>query len=621
MPAGGGETATATMQKDFFGHPRGLATLFFTELWERFSYYGLRALLVLFMTAPAGAAATNPGLGFGTEKATAIYGLYTAFVYLLALPGGWVADNIWGQRRSVFVGGIIIAAGHFAMAMPALGLPDLAFFYLGLVLIVIGTGLLKPNISTMVGDLYPEGGARRDAGFSVFYMGINFGAILGPTLCGFLGEGFSWHWGFSLAGFGMLAGLISYKLGADNLGTAGLLDADDEEAVQRKSRNFYLTSGAVAAAIVTFGFLATSGAIDVTLTQVAEAVGVGIIIVTVLFFAYLTMGTTGTVSLAAFFGAASIVAAQFVEGAAFTSQIGVGATVVLFILVSIGRVVAPQFETSRKKKRLLVIFWLFLLSALFWSGFEQAGSSLNLFARDLTARGFGPFALSQTMALVLTVLVIGTPAAYIGYRMFRRENLWWVGKAGVSLLGALVVGFLGYVAYQMAAGWTMPASILQNINPTFIVLLAPLFGSLWTWLANRDANPSIPVKFALGLFGLAAGFFVIAWGATQATAETPVGAQWLVVTYFLHTCGELCLSPVGLSSMTKLAPDNRVGQMMGVWFVSTALGNLIAGLIAGQLEGLNPSGLFFTVAIIVGGGGVLALLAAPPVKRLMGDVE
>ena len=289
--------------------------------------------------------------------------------------------------------------------------------------------------------------------------------------------------------------------------------------------------------------------------------------------------------------------------------------------LAIARVAAPQVEVSLKKKRLLVIFWLFLLSALFWSGFEQAGSSLNLFARDLTARGFGPFALSQTMTLVLTVLVIGTPAAYIGYRMFQRENLWWVGKAGVSLLGALLVGFLGYVGYQMAAGWTMPASILQNINPTFIVLLAPLFGSLWTWLANRDANPSIPVKFALGLFGLAAGFFVIAWGATQATAETPVGAQWLVVTYFLHTCGELCLSPVGLSSMTKLAPENRVGQMMGVWFVSTALGNLIAGLIAGQLEGLNPSGLFFTVAMIVGGGGVLALLAAPPVKRLMGDIE
>jgi POT family proton-dependent oligopeptide transporter len=276
---------------------------------------------------------------------------------------------------------------------------------------------------------------------------------------------------------------------------------------------------------------------------------------------------------------------------------------------------------SLKKKRLLVIFWLFLLSALFWSGFEQAGSSLNLFARDLTARDFGPFALSQTSALIGAIVIIGLPAAYIGYRMFKRTDLWWVGQAGVSLLGALVVGFLAYLAYQMAGGWTMPASMLQNINPTFIVLLAPVFGSMWTWLANRDANPSIPVKFGLGLLGLAAGFFVISWGAAQATAENPVGAHWLVVTYFLHTCGELALSPVGLSSMTKLAPENRVGQMMGVWFVSTALGNLFAGLIAGQLEALDPSGLFTTVAIIIGGGGVVALLAAPPVKRLMGDVE
>ena len=618
---GGGAATAVAEQQDFFGHPRGLATLFFTELWERFSYYGLRAMLVLFMTAPAGAAATNPGLGFGTEKATAVYGLYTAFVYLLALPGGWVADNIWGQRRSVFVGGVIIAAGHFSLAMPVLGLPDTAFFYLGLFLIVVGTGLLKPNISTMVGDLYPEGGARRDAGFSVFYMGINFGAILGPTLCGWLGEQYSWHWGFSLAGFGMLAGLISYKLGAPNLGDAGLLDADDEEAVQRKSRNFYLLTALVAGLIVAFGFLATSGAIAVTLTQVAEALGVGIILVTLLFFAYLTLGWNGVGSMTAFFVVASLGVSQFVDGAALASQIGVGITVLFFILVSIGRLVAPQYDVSLKKKRLLVIFWLFLLSALFWSGFEQAGSSLNLFARDLTARGFGPFALSQSSALVAAILILGLPAAYIGYRMFRREDLWWVGQAGVSLLGTLVVGFLGYLAYQMAGGWTIPASMLQNINPTFIVLLAPVFGSLWTWLANRDTNPSIPVKFGLGLLGLAAGFFVISWGAAQASAENPVGAHWLVVTYFLHTCGELALSPVGLSSMTKLAPENRVGQMMGVWFVSTALGNLFAGLIAGQLEALDPSGLFTTVAIIIGGGGVVALLAAPPVKRLMGDVE
>jgi POT family proton-dependent oligopeptide transporter len=621
VSSGAGTATAVPEQQDFFGHPRGLATLFFTELWERFSYYGLRALLVLFMTAPAGAAATNPGLGFETEKATAIYGLYTAFVYLLALPGGWVADNIWGQRRSVFVGGCVIAAGHFSLALPALGLPDEAFFYLGLILIVVGTGLLKPNISTMVGDLYPEGGARRDAGFSVFYMGINFGAILGPTLCGWLGEQYSWHWGFSLAGFGMLAGLLSYRLGVDNLGQAGLLDADDEAAVQRKSRNFYLATAAVAAALVTFGFLATSGVISVTLTAVAEAAGVGIFVVTVLFFAYLTLGVNGAVAMGAFFAAATVVTDQFVGGMALAAQIATGITVLFFILVTLGRLVVPQYDTSLKKKRLFVIFWLFILSAVFWAGFEQAGSSLNLYTRDLTARNFGPYAFSPSMALLITMFVIGLPAAYLGYRTFRREDVWWVGKAGVSLIGALVMGFLGYAAYQIAGGWTIPASILQNINPTFIVLLAPVFGALWTWLSKLDANPSIPVKFALGLFGLAAGFFVVSWGAANATADNPAGVHWLIVTYFLHTCGELCLSPVGLSSITKLSPEDRVGQMMGIWFVSVALGNLVAGLVAGRLEGLPASSLFWIVALVGGGVGVLALLTAPPIKRLMGDVE
>jgi POT family proton-dependent oligopeptide transporter len=509
-PSASGGAATAAIEDEsFFGHPTGLATLFFTELWERFSYYGMRALLVLFMTAAASGA--NPGLGFDTGKATAVYGLYTFFVYVLSLPGGWVADNIWGQRRSVFVGGCIIAAGHFSMALPAFGLPEVAFFYIGLGLIVIGTGLLKPNVSTMVGDLYPEGGARRDAGFSIFYMGINFGAILGPTLCGWLGEGYNWHWGFSLAGFGMVAGLISYQLGAGYLGDAGRLDADDEEAVERKSRNFYLTSAALAAAIAVFGVLMNAGIIGISLEQLAGGLGVAAVGITIVFFGYII-----------FFGG----------------------------------------HTRREQKQLGVIFWLFILAALFWSGFEQAGSSLNLFAKDLTDRTF-----------------------------------------------------------EMMGGWTMPASMLQNINPLFIVIFAPIFGAMWTWLSERDSNPSIPVKFGLGLFGLASGFFVLSWGAANASAQNPVTPAWLVVTYFLHTCGELCLSPVGLSSMTKLAPEDRVGQMMGIWFVAAALGNLFAGLIAGQLEALQPSSLFWTVAMITGGGGIVALLASPLVKPLMGDVE
>ena len=231
------------------GHPRGLTTLFFTEMWERFSYYGMRALLILFMTAPL--TGVNPGLGFDPAKAAPIYGLYTSIVYLLALPGGWVADKLWGQRRAVFVGGCIIACGHFSMAVPMV-----PTFYLGLILIALGTGLLKPNVSTMVADLYPEGGARRDAGFSIFYMGINLGAVLGTSLCGFIGEVHNFHWGFSLAGVGMVLGLIQYKLGAKRLGEAGLLrSADEPHALQHRARNFYLTAAGIAAVVTILAFL------------------------------------------------------------------------------------------------------------------------------------------------------------------------------------------------------------------------------------------------------------------------------------------------------------------------------------------------------------------------------
>ncbi len=556
-------TNTAQMN-DFFGHPRGLSTLFFTELWERFSYYGMRALLVLFMTAEA--IGDNPGLGFGVAEAAAIYGLYTFFVYVLSLPGGWIADNLWGQRKAVFVGGCIIAAGHFSMAVPTT-----TFFFIGLALIVIGTGLLKPNVSTMVGDLYPEGGARRDAGFSIFYMGINFGAILGPLLCGLLGEGYNWHYGFTLAGFGMVLGLISYKIGGKYLGTAGDLKIDDsEEVLKKRSKIFYAVVSVIGAAVVILGFLVSSGAISLALTTIAQNLGLVAVVITFAFFAYII-----------FFGG----------------------------------------HNKEEKKRLGVIFWLFILAALFWSGFEQAGSSLNLFAADLTDRSAGPSTFLGGFGAILLSLFFAIPLAYYSYKTFKRDDLWSIAKYAVVFSSVGIVAFLYWVFSQIGAGWEIPASTLQLINPTFIVIFAPLFGMLWTWLASRNANPSIPVKFGLGLLGLAAGFFVLAWGSANASSTNLVSPAWLIVTYFLHTVGELCLSPVGLSSMTKLAPKSRVGQMMGIWFVAAALGNLIAGLVAGQLENLAPSGLFQTVAFIIGGGGIVALLAARPVRKLMGDIE
>jgi POT family proton-dependent oligopeptide transporter len=492
----------STAGPQWFGHPRGLSTLFFTEMWERASYYGMRALLILYMTTAV--AGDNPGMGLDVATAGAIYGLYTGLVYLLALPGGWVADNLWGQRKAVFVGGCIIAAGHFSMAVAST-----PTFYTGLILIVIGTGLLKPNVSTVVGELYPEGGARRDAGFSIFYMGINTGAILGPTITSLLGERYNWHWGFSAAGVGMVLGLIQYKLGERHLGTAGLLRTKDTpDAVARKARNFFGAVAAVGLMIAAFAWLVARGTLPLTLTQIATGLGTGILILAIGYFVYLWM-----------FGN----------------------------------------HTPEEKKRLIVIFWLFLLAAAFWSGFEQAGSSFNLFANELTRR---------------TIF-----------------------------------------------GWEMPAGWFQNINPIMIVALAPVFGWFWVWLARRNANPSIPVKFALGLLALAVGFYVLSWGAVNATPEAPVSMSWLIVTYFFHTCGELALSPVGLSSITKLAPAGRVGQMMGVWFVGASLGNVFAGLVAGTLETMPHAQLFRTVALITGGVGVVAMLASPAVKKLMGRVD
>lgn len=493
--------AVLATEKRFFGHPRGLATLFFTEMWERFSYYGMRALLILFLTAAA--TGENPGMGFSVGVAAAIYGLYTSLVYLLALPGGWVADQLWGQQKAVFVGGSIIAAGHFSMAIPSKGT-----FFLGLILIIVGTGLLKPNVSTIVGELYPEGGAQRDAGFSVYYMGINLGAFFGPILCGYFGENINWHYGFSLAGIGMIAGLIQYRRGVKYLGEAGKLKttANDVE-LAAKQKKFYLISGTIAAVLVLFGYLVSSGIINLTLVDIAGALGSSILIIVAAYFGYLIF---------------------FVN------------------------------HTTVEKKRLGLIFWLFILAAIFWSGFEQAGSSLNLFADQMTDRTFG--------------------------------------------------------------GWEMPASWLQSVNAIFIVIFAPMFGSLWITLARVKKHPSFLFKFAMGLFGLGAGFFVIAWGAANAEPGT-VGISFLIVTYFLHTVGELCLSPVGMSAVTKLAPKGRVGQMMGIWFVAAALGNLIAGLVAGDIEALGFDGLFLQVAMISIGAGGIALLVAFPLRKLAAGAE
>jgi len=497
--AGGIEAPAAVAPTTgFFGHPRGLATLFFTEFWERFSYYGMRALLILFMTATA----AQGGLGFGDQQAGAIYGLYTAAVYLLALPGGWVADRLLGQRRAVFLGGCIIAAGHFSMAINSI-----ATFYLGLVLIVLGTGLLKPNISTMVGELYPEGGARRDAGFSIFYMGINLGAFVAPLICGPLGQRVNWHYGFAAAGIGMVLGLIQYALGGKYLGQAGLRpNASTDPASQRKA---WLTFAGCVGAVALFALLRFTGVLG--FSAQAAANGAGVVIVS------------------------------------------------LALLYLILQLVAGGLNPV-EKKRMIVIFVLFVFSALFWSGFEQAGSSLNLFAQRLTNRDF--------------------------------------------------------------FGWNMPASVLQAVNPLLIIALAPVFAWLWLFLARKNHEPSAPAKFSMGLILLGLGFGVMVWASILTNHQTrQVGSIWLILTYLFHTCGELCLSPVGLSTVTKLAPHRKVGQMMGIWFMSISLGNLMAGLIAGRFQTLPLPQLFGAVLATTAGAGLILALFIKPIRSLMSGVH
>ncbi len=480
-----------TTDRSFFGHPRGLSTLFFTEMWERFSYYGMRALLILFMTAPLAAG----GLGFDTVSAGAVYGLYTSMVYMATLPGGWVADRLIGQRRAVLYGGILIACGHFSMAFPSL-----ATFYLGLSLIVIGTGLLKGNVSVIVGQLYAPDDERRDAGFSIFYMGINLGAFIAPLVCGYLGQRVNWHFGFAAAGVGMTFGVVQYVLGGRHLGSAGLRPAASAEVAALTAR-VRIWSIVTAVALVAFGMGAYTGVIPVTAKQIADAAGYMLLILCVVFFGWL-----------------------FFAGD----------------------------WTAEERKRLYVIGVLFLAAALFWSLFEQAGSTLNLFAdRDSRTSVFG---------------------------------------------------------------WSFPSSWFQAMNSAFIWMFAPVLAAIWIRLGRRQ--PSTIVKFALGEILVGAGFGVLVLAAMIASTGTQVSPMWLTVTYLLHTFGELCLSPVGLSAMTKLAPARIAGLMMGVWFLASSVGNFIAGRLAGFYESMPLQELFGVIALFGVGAGVVLLALARPIERL-----
>ena len=477
------------------GHPKGLSNLFFAEMWERFSYYGMRALLMLFMVAPV----AMGGLGFEQKHAAQVYGNYTMSSYMMCILGGFIADNFIGARRAVLIGGFIITAGHYTLALNSLW-----SFYLGLILVALGTGLLKPSISTLVGGLYTSKDQRRDAGFSLFYMGINIGAFAAPLVTGWLAQSetfrqqlinwgldplHAWHWGFGAAGVGMTFGMWVYLRRLNWIKHVG--DAPSKHHPRPWLKLIFVAAGT--ALLLTLMILSD--------TYVAIA-----------YFIY---------------------------------------ALPLLAVIYFG--ILCKDDESR---RLAAIFIFFIAAVLFWAVFEQAGSSLTLFADELT-----------------------------------RNEL---------------------------AGLPFPSSWFQSVNSLFVMALAPVFAWLWIKLGTRQ--PSVPFKFALGLVFLGLSFLLMV-PAAQYTAQGKVSAWWLIGVYFLQTLGEMCLSPVGLSTMTKLAPEKLTGLIMGIWFLATSLGNKLAGDLAGDFSSKDPQALshfFFVQAIIVGAVTLLLFALVPWVRRLMG---
>jgi proton-dependent oligopeptide transporter, POT family len=483
----------ACRERRFLGHPRGLATLFLTEMWERFSFYGMRSILVLFLAAPA----AEHGLGLADGTAKALAGVYSAMVYLVTLPGGWIADRILGPRPSVLYGGVIIMLGHIAMAMPG----GAGFVYLGLTLIIAGTGLLKPNIATLVGHLYGEDeDARRDAGFSIFYMGINLGAFLAPLVVGTLGQKVSWHLGFGVAAIGMALGLAQYVLGRRHLPGGGpSRRLDDRE--RHHLHTAVLAGSAAVAAIVLLG--AATGTL--TLDNITWAVAIVPLGVAVAYFAFM------------FFGSHEI--------------------------------------TSEERARLRAYVWLFAAASVFWMVYDQAATELTTFAQH---------------------------------------------KTDLSV-----------------AGWDVPSSWLQAINPIMVIVLAPAFAALWVRTGDRL---STPLKFTAAMVLVGLSFVVMMFAAAKASHGVRVSALWLVVTYLIQTTGELCLSPVGLSVTTKLAPRAFASQMIGLWYLAIAVGDAVGGQMT-RLAGtvLSEPAYFLTLALLALVTGAALAAGIRPLRALMAE--
>lgn len=477
-------------ERTFLGHPIGLYVLFFTELWERFNFYGMRALLIFYFIST---------FKFDIEGASHSYGAYNGLVYATPLLGGLLADRIIGYRRSIILGAILMALGEFGLCFAGFGIipQNFATVYTSLAFIIVGNGFFKPNISTLVGKLYPQGDSRRDGAFTIFYMGINIGAFLAPIFCGQIGQKYGFHYGFGLAGIGMVIGLLIFLWGKRILGDHGM--PPNAKALSAS-------------------------------TPVGIPAGIAVYI-----------GAFLLVPFAAFLVSKPDIVIKFAAPV-------VGGAFLVYLLWEAVR------SNHAERVGIFAALILTFFSIVFWACFEQAGSSMNVFAEKHVNRTF--------------------------------------------------------------FGFEIEASVFQSVNAIFIVVLAPVFAWLWVWLGKHKLEPSSPVKFGLALVQVGLGFIALVIGAKQAVDGNKASLIWLVLAYFLHTTGELCLSPVGLSMITKLAPARLGGVMMGMWFMCTAFAHLLGGVIAGMTGGSGGfEPVFRAIVIFACTSGVLLLALSPLIKK------
>ena len=599
------ETTNDNDTQTLFGHPTGLYTLFFAEMWERFSYYGMRALLVFYMI--------KGFLGYNDNEAYAVYGAYTALVYATPYLGGMLADRLLGARRAVVLGGLLMAAGHLLM-----GVENRTAFFAALALLILGNGFFKPNISTIVGSLYPAGSPRRDGGFTIFYMGINLGAAMSPVLCGYIGETYGWHYGFGLATAGMLVGvavfvapvkLTQLLILGGALGTSIAMPFMQDTWLQLGVRillSVCLTvAGVVAFVALGRGGLPAEAGQPADPSKLTKKIG-GVLRADWAVY----LGVLVSIPIISL-----IVQRNEIAGWALNV---LGAVAACFLIYQIVRS-ENKVESDRQK----VIFVLLFFTLVFWAFFEQAGSSVNNFTdrnvdRVFEERTIAASEVGQTIELELSQEQLGRTntnpdmAAKMTAAITAAETKKGKDAAEIQkLLDAVkaqgTLTMTGFQAMRDAktdtVQWTVseadvgmgvngaeiPASEFQGVNPIYILLFGLAFSALWVFLGTRGMEPSTPVKFAFGILQLGLGFGAFWYGAQQADSRGMVGITWLLIGYLLQTTGELCLSPVGLSMVTKMSPPRLVSTWMGAWFLATAFSNYLAGVIA-QFTGVSHGG-------------------------------